>query len=138
MQLMRPLCSTTRSGHSCPVMIGAEERNPAGCFGSTSRSCGAAGEYRVPRPHRRRPRLRLDLAANLAVRVGSAVHVDVEFPVFERLVVGVLEFCARSYRPAIFTVLRQGDDHWTIFPRRGQVAVGGRGLDTGGRDLAAD
>src|SRR5215813_6695580 len=86
----------------------------------------------------RRPRLRLDLAPNLAVRVGSAVHVDVEVPVFECLVVGVLELGARPYRPAIFTILREGHDDRAICPRRGHVNVGGRAFDAGGRNLAAD
>src|SRR5262245_16849564 len=85
----------------------------------------------------RRARLRLDLAANLAVRVGSAVHVDVEVPVFERLEVGVLELGARPYRPAIFTILCEGHDDRAICPWRSHVDVGGRAFDAGGRDLAA-
>src|SRR6266852_4000978 len=83
-------------------------------------------------------RLRLDLTANLAVRVGSAVHVDVEIPVFERLVVSVLELGARPHRPPIFTDLRERNDDLTVGPRRAQVDVGGRGLDAGGLDAAGD
>src|SRR5215472_7132898 len=76
---------------------------------------------------------RPQLAANLAARVGSALHIHVEVSGLVRIVLSGRERRIGRHRPGVIPNLGEADDHWALLPGRPLANLDRGGIDSGGR-----